>query len=203
VRPRHRPDPLDLPLGGAIADEPEARVALHTRRSLVPAIVERAEGLHPYDIPCVIAMSLTGGNPAYLRWVVEETRPSERRHSLRGITLRTRSEHSRRAIVGSQRHTADNGVTACGHDGPSVQLPVDVRVGDGGRRSEAMLLEAVLDALPSPTVLLAPDGTVALDQLGVARRRLPCSRTSGTASTSAATTSPWPAWCGATRAPRP
>ena len=59
---------------GAIADEPEARAALHTRRSLVPAIVERAEGLHPYDIPCVIAMSLTGGNPAYLRWVVEETR---------------------------------------------------------------------------------------------------------------------------------
>jgi periplasmic divalent cation tolerance protein len=59
---------------GAIADEPEARVALHTRRSLVPAIVERARGLHPYDIPCVIALSLTGGNPAYLRWVVEETR---------------------------------------------------------------------------------------------------------------------------------
>jgi periplasmic divalent cation tolerance protein len=59
---------------GAVQDEGEARVALHTRRSLVPAVVERTQELHPYEIPCVIALSLTGGNPGYLRWVVEETR---------------------------------------------------------------------------------------------------------------------------------
>ena len=35
---------------GAIHDEREARVALHTRRSLVPAIVARAGELHPYDV---------------------------------------------------------------------------------------------------------------------------------------------------------
>jgi periplasmic divalent cation tolerance protein len=60
---------------GAVHDEPEARVALHTRRSLVPAIVARTEQLHPYDVPCVIALPLVGGNPAYLRWIGEETRP--------------------------------------------------------------------------------------------------------------------------------
>ena len=59
---------------GAVHDEPEARVALHTRRSLVSAIVARTAELHPYDVPCVIALPLVGGNPAYLRWVVEETR---------------------------------------------------------------------------------------------------------------------------------
>jgi periplasmic divalent cation tolerance protein len=59
---------------GAIHDEPEARVALHTRRSLVSAIVARAGELHPYDVPCVIALPLVGGNPAYLRWIGEETR---------------------------------------------------------------------------------------------------------------------------------
>jgi periplasmic divalent cation tolerance protein len=59
---------------GAVHDEPEARVALHTRRSLVPAIVERTRDLHPYDIPCVIALSLLGGDPGYLRWILEETR---------------------------------------------------------------------------------------------------------------------------------
>ena len=59
---------------GAVQDEPEARVALHTRRSLVPAVVRRTQELHPYDIPCVIAMSLTGGSPEYLRWIVDETR---------------------------------------------------------------------------------------------------------------------------------
>jgi len=58
---------------GAVHDEPEARVALHTRRSLVPAIVARAGELHPYDVPCVIALPLVGGSPAYLRWIGEET----------------------------------------------------------------------------------------------------------------------------------
>jgi periplasmic divalent cation tolerance protein len=39
----------------------------------VPAIIARAGELHPYDIPCVIALPLVGGNPDYLRWIVAET----------------------------------------------------------------------------------------------------------------------------------
>ena len=58
---------------GAVHDEPEARVALHTRRSLVPAITARADELHPYDVPCVIALPLVAGNAAYLRWIADET----------------------------------------------------------------------------------------------------------------------------------
>ncbi|TYP86886.1 divalent-cation tolerance protein CutA [Blastococcus xanthinilyticus] len=60
---------------GAVHDETEARVALHTRRSLVPAIVARTAELHPYDVPCVIALPLVGGNPGYLRWIAAETEP--------------------------------------------------------------------------------------------------------------------------------
>ncbi|MGY1778738.1 divalent-cation tolerance protein CutA [Geodermatophilus sp. SYSU D01036] len=59
---------------GEVHDDPEARVALHTRASLVPAIVARTAELHPYDVPCVIALPLLGGGPDYLRWVVAETR---------------------------------------------------------------------------------------------------------------------------------
>jgi periplasmic divalent cation tolerance protein len=59
---------------GEVHDDPEARVALHTRRSLVPAVVERTRALHTYEVPCVIALPLLGGNPDYLRWVVAETR---------------------------------------------------------------------------------------------------------------------------------
>ena len=59
---------------GAVYDEPEARVALHTRRALVDAIAARADELHPYDVPCVIAVPLVGGNPAYLEWLAAETR---------------------------------------------------------------------------------------------------------------------------------
>lgn len=58
---------------GEVHDEPEARVALHTRAALVPAIVERTGELHPYDVPCVIALPLVGGNPDYLRWIATET----------------------------------------------------------------------------------------------------------------------------------
>ena len=59
---------------GAVHDEPEARVGLHTRRSLVPAIVARAGDRHPYDVPCVIALPVVDGNPDYLAWILAETR---------------------------------------------------------------------------------------------------------------------------------
>jgi periplasmic divalent cation tolerance protein len=59
---------------GAVHDEPQARVGLHTRAALVPAIVERARAEHPDEVPCVIALPLTGGHPDYLAWVAAETR---------------------------------------------------------------------------------------------------------------------------------
>ena len=59
---------------GAVHDEREARVGLHTRRSLVPAIIARTAELHPYDVPCVIALPVVGGSPAYLEWLAAETR---------------------------------------------------------------------------------------------------------------------------------
>ncbi|RBY85430.1 divalent-cation tolerance protein CutA [Blastococcus sp. TF02A-26] len=58
---------------GAVHDEPEARVALHTRRALVSAIVEHVTAVHPYDVPCVIALPLVDGAPDYLAWVRRET----------------------------------------------------------------------------------------------------------------------------------
>ena len=59
---------------GEVHDDAEARVALHTRRSLVPALVARTRELHPYAVPCVLALPVTGGDPDYLRWVLAETR---------------------------------------------------------------------------------------------------------------------------------
>jgi periplasmic divalent cation tolerance protein len=48
-------------------------VALHTRRGLVPEIVARVNDAHPYEVACVIALPVVGGNDAYLRWVLAET----------------------------------------------------------------------------------------------------------------------------------
>jgi periplasmic divalent cation tolerance protein len=59
---------------GAVHDDVEARVGLHTRVDLVPAIVERTNRDHPYDIPCVLAVPVMDGNPAYIQWVLDQTR---------------------------------------------------------------------------------------------------------------------------------
>lgn len=48
-------------------------MALHTRIALVPHIVERTNSEHPYKVPCVAVLPMTGGNPAYLAWVAETT----------------------------------------------------------------------------------------------------------------------------------
>ncbi len=58
---------------GAVQDDPEARVALHTRTALVDAIVARVNAEHPYDVPCVIALPIVAANPAYAEWVRAET----------------------------------------------------------------------------------------------------------------------------------
>jgi periplasmic divalent cation tolerance protein len=58
---------------GDVHDEAEARVALHTRRSLVETIVARAAEVHPYDVPCVLALPIVAGDPAYLAWLAAET----------------------------------------------------------------------------------------------------------------------------------
>jgi periplasmic divalent cation tolerance protein len=59
---------------GKVYDETQARVGLHTRRALVPAIIARADSEHADEVPCVIALPVVDGHPAYLKWVYDETR---------------------------------------------------------------------------------------------------------------------------------
>lgn len=56
-----------------IEDRPEARVILHTRTRLVPAIVSRTVEQHRYEVPCVIDTPIIAANPAYQQWVIEQT----------------------------------------------------------------------------------------------------------------------------------
>ncbi len=58
---------------GSIADEPEARVALHTRRQRVPEIIARTTAAHPDDVAGIIVVPVVDGNPPYLQWVRDET----------------------------------------------------------------------------------------------------------------------------------
>jgi periplasmic divalent cation tolerance protein len=58
---------------GQIHDDPQARVGLHTRASLVPDIVARADRDHADQVPCVIALPIQSGHPNYLDWIYNET----------------------------------------------------------------------------------------------------------------------------------
>lgn len=60
---------------GEVCDDPEVRAVLHTRTALVPEVVARTRELHPYDVPCVVALGVLAGDEEYLAWVVDETRP--------------------------------------------------------------------------------------------------------------------------------
>jgi periplasmic divalent cation tolerance protein len=60
---------------GDVHDETETRVALHTRRALVPAIVAATQAVHPYEVPGIFVLPLVDGSPAYLQWIRDETDP--------------------------------------------------------------------------------------------------------------------------------
>jgi periplasmic divalent cation tolerance protein len=57
----------------AIQDDVENLVVLHTRASLVPAIIDRANVEHPDDTPQVLAVPILDAHPGYRAWVLEET----------------------------------------------------------------------------------------------------------------------------------
>ncbi len=61
---------------GAVQDEAEHAFLAKTRRDLVPRVVERVKALHSYTCPCVIALPIAEGNPAFLDWIGEETTPA-------------------------------------------------------------------------------------------------------------------------------
>ena len=58
---------------GQVHDKTEGRVALRTRRSLLPQIIDRAKREHPYEVPSVVAVPIIGGGPDYLGWILEQT----------------------------------------------------------------------------------------------------------------------------------
>ena len=58
---------------GEIFERAEGRASLHTRASLVDAIVWRVKEAHPYEVPGISTRPIVGGNPDYLEWIAAET----------------------------------------------------------------------------------------------------------------------------------
>lgn len=59
---------------GKVEMATETPLLLKTSADRYPALAAKIQALHPYEVPEIIALPLTTGLPAYLDWVVAETR---------------------------------------------------------------------------------------------------------------------------------
>ena len=59
---------------GQIEEAMEFPLLLKTRAELFDRLAERVKAEHPYETPCIIATDLAYIEPAYAKWLEEETR---------------------------------------------------------------------------------------------------------------------------------
>lgn len=60
---------------GALTRDREAAVIVKTREALLERLIARVKELHSYACPCVVALPIVGGNPDFLAWIEDETKP--------------------------------------------------------------------------------------------------------------------------------
>lgn len=58
---------------GAIEEETERQLVIKTTRASVSALERRIAELHPYDVPELLVIPVSGGGTAYLAWLGEST----------------------------------------------------------------------------------------------------------------------------------
>lgn len=59
---------------GRLNEDREVALILKTRADLVEVLTARLRELHSYTCPCVVALPIASGNPAFLDWIAVETR---------------------------------------------------------------------------------------------------------------------------------
>ena len=58
---------------GKVEEGAEVALIAKTRTELVERAVELVRARHSYDCPCVVAIPIAAGNPAFLDWISAET----------------------------------------------------------------------------------------------------------------------------------
>ncbi len=59
---------------GRVQRDDEVLLVIKTTADRLDALRERLPGLHPYELPELVAVEAAGGLPAYLDWIATETR---------------------------------------------------------------------------------------------------------------------------------
>ena len=60
---------------GQIEEAMEFPILLKTRADLFEKLSTRVKAEHPYEVPCILATGITAIEPAYAKWLEEETAP--------------------------------------------------------------------------------------------------------------------------------
>jgi periplasmic divalent cation tolerance protein len=60
--------------GGRVEEAREVLLVIKSRRALSKKVISRVRALHTYQVPEVVTIPITAGNPDYLRWVGQSTR---------------------------------------------------------------------------------------------------------------------------------
>lgn len=58
---------------GKLEESGEAVLILKTTDDRLSEVIARVTALHSYDCPCIEALPVVAGNPAFLDWVAQET----------------------------------------------------------------------------------------------------------------------------------
>lgn len=53
----------------------EWQVVAKTTEARLPELTSRIRALHNYDLPEIVTLAITAGDPEYLRWIRDETTP--------------------------------------------------------------------------------------------------------------------------------
>jgi periplasmic divalent cation tolerance protein len=64
---------------GKLSDDSEAVLIAKTRDTLFRRLVKRVKELHSYEIPCIVALPIVGGNKEFLQWMEKETAVSNKK----------------------------------------------------------------------------------------------------------------------------
>ncbi|RIH86267.1 Divalent-cation tolerance protein CutA [Meiothermus luteus] len=58
---------------GQVEENPEHLLLIKTQEAAYPALEQRIQELHPYQVPEVVALRIEKGLPAYLEWLKAST----------------------------------------------------------------------------------------------------------------------------------
>lgn len=56
---------------GKVEQDTEVAFIAKTTADKVPELVETVKALHSYDVPCIISLPISNGNPDFIGWIAE------------------------------------------------------------------------------------------------------------------------------------